>query len=194
MSAAKKNQQETPTKQTVAEKTFLRYDDYWLEKAREMIDSSVETFSKRLKTLNIFLNFLAGGAFIGSTTILTYLQSTNLAVFIFALIPLIFIAIAKYFVSVGGTEPAMETADMRSPTQINKNYGEIIVTLSDQVKYAAKWVGWATAFTLVAFPFAIYFHNLEKATPTPETYLSIQNDGTNLSLQGVLQDAEKVSL
>lgn len=185
----KETQNQAPNK-----KPFVRYDDYWLQKAREMIDGSLEALSGRLNTLDKFLNFLVAGAFIGGVSLTTYLQSKELAVYVFALIPLVTIGIAKYFVNIGGTKPAMEGADMRNPTDINENYAQILVTLALQVKRASIFVGIATAFTLVSLPFAVYFHNQSENTKPPSTYLSIQNDGTNLSLQGVLPDAKKVSV
>lgn len=180
--------------QNITDKPFVRYDDYWLQKGRDMIDGSIETLSKRLTHLDNFLTYLAAGTFLGGISLTTYLESTNIGVYGFVAIPYIFIGIAKFFTNIGGTAPTLETTDMRSPTQINENYAQILVSLSKQVKKASSWVAVATGFTLVLFPLAVYFHNIDKEVEIPKTYLSIQNDASNLSLNGVLPNAEKVSL
>lgn len=172
---------------------FVRYDDYWLQKARTLIDGSIELFSARLATLNNFLNYLALGTFLGGITYTTYKTSTRPEVFGLFVLPLICIAIAKYMVSVGGSDIVMKEKDMRSPTQINDGYNDILKTLSLQVKDAAWWVGFATAVTVVCFPFAMYFQNVANETKTPKSYLSVQSDGNTLSLNGSLSEVEKMS-
>ena len=105
MTKAKKNldsmSEETKEKSTTdhnsAENVLLRYDDYWLRKGRSIVDNSAEALSKRLKTLDNFLNYLAGGTFVGSVALTTYLQSSNIGVYGLVAIPLIFIHLPLYF-------------------------------------------------------------------------------------------------
>ena len=186
--------QETVKKTAAAATPFVRYDDYWLQKARTMIDGSIDVFTKRLKTLNNFLNYLATGTFLGGVSYTTYLESDRLEVYILFIIPLIVIAIAKYYVSVKGSEPAMQEVDMRSPTKINEEYNDILGTLAEQVKEAGRLVAIATGFVLFCLPLAVYFQNHKKTIEPPVNYTSVQYDGSNLNLQANLQKAEKVSL
>ncbi|MDC8005385.1 hypothetical protein POV27_15080 [Aureisphaera galaxeae] len=185
----KNNETETP-----AETPFVRYDEYWLTKARTLIDGSIETFNKRLKTLNNFLNYLAGGTFLAGASFATYMKSTELEVYVLAAIPLLVIAVAKMFVGVKGSEPAMEDTNMRSPAEINEDYAKLLTKLSGQVKEAGVWVGIATAFTLVCLPFSIYFHNKHAAVEQPASYVHIESDGTEVRVTGLLPKGEDISV
>ena len=187
--------QNNDTHQKTTEKPFIRYDDYWLQKGRQMIDGSIETLTNRLTNLNNFLNYLAAGTFLSGISITTYLQSANIGVYWLVAIPLIFIGIAKFFISVGATTPDIETTDMRSPTQINENYAQILIKLSKKVKKASQWVAISTGFTLALLPFAVYLHNCEQQVEIPKTYLSIQDEGSVLSLEGILPtDTKTINL
>ncbi|GAB5400956.1 MAG: hypothetical protein Aureis2KO_25410 [Aureisphaera sp.] len=188
MSEVKKNET------AAAETPFVRYDEYWLQKARTLIDDSVALFTRRLTTLNKFLNYLAAGTFLGGITFTTYTQSPHLEVYLLAVIPFIFIAIAKYRVGVKGSEPAITDTNMRSPSEINQDYGELLKTLSAQTKDATIWVAIATAFTLVCLPFAVFFQNrLSQVTP-PAQYVSVQNVNKVVQVHGLLPKAENISV
>lgn len=187
-------QKNNPSPQESSDKPFLRYDDYWLQKGREIVDGSIETLSKRLTALNNYLNYLIGGTFITGTALSTYLKSSKFEVYALVAIAIIAVAIAKFMVGVKGSAPVSKTTDMRSPTQINEDYGRIITKLSKQVNEAAGAVGAATFIALLCMPFAVYFHNCESEKELPKTYLSITDDGSNLKLNGALENAQKVSL
>jgi len=121
---ASQTQNNTPSPHESNDKTFLRYDDYWLQKGREMVDGSFETLSKRLTALNNYLNYLIGGTFITGTALTTYLKSPKFEVYVLVAIPVIAVAIAKFMIGIKGSEPVSKNTDMRSPTQINEDYGK----------------------------------------------------------------------
>lgn len=177
---------------SAANTPFVRYDEYWLQKARTLIDDSVALFTRRLNTLNKFLNYLAAGTFLGGITYTTYTQSPHLEVYVLAIIPFIFIAIAKYRVGVKGSEPAITDTNMRSPSEINQDYGELLKTISTQTKDATLWVAIATGFTLVCLPFAVFFQNRHAEVKTPDSYVNIQSDAHNVHIEGLLPKGEHV--
>lgn len=177
-----KKQAKTNNSQT--SKDWLQYDEYWLLKGREIINNTVTTLEKRLKTLNTFLNYLAAGTFFGGISFSTYVESKNIAVYILIVIPLLSIAYAKYEVGIKGGQVINESTDMRSPNQINKEYNGILTKLIKQVKEATLTVGIATGFTLACLPFAVYFHNSQKSIQAEGEYFAIQYDSKTLKVTG----------
>lgn len=163
---------------------FFQYDEYWLKKGRSIIDNTISTLEKRIKNLNTFLNYLVAGTFFGGVSFSTYVESTNLAVYILITIPLIFIVIAKYKVGVKGGNIISESVDMRSPTQINKEYNDTLQKLTAKVREATLAVAVATGFSLVCLPFAVFFHNKEKSNTIDGEYFVVQYDSKILKVSG----------
>lgn len=172
---------------------FKQYDEYWLSKARMQLDGDIDRYSRRLKTLYKFLDYLAAGTFFGGVAFTTYLKSTNLIVYLLFIVPLLTIAIGKYYVGVKGTEVISKETDMRSPTQINKYYVAIVKKLSEQVKEAASFVGIATGVTLTLLPFGIYIQNLEEDNTIDGKFLVVQYDQANLTINGNIPESKKVT-
>ncbi len=175
---------------------FERYDDYWLKKARTFIDESLNVFSERLKSLNNFLNYLAGGTFIGGASYTAFLQSKELLVFISFIIPVFFIGMAKFAITYGAGKIEMRQTDMRSPTQINDSYNAIVSRIALNIKRSSVWVGAATFFSLVCFPMANYFHNQEERINVPKNLISVtRNTKKNeLAINGNLEKVEKIHI
>ncbi|GMN07492.1 hypothetical protein MTsPCn5_28810 [Croceitalea sp. MTPC5] len=173
---------------------FVRYDEYWLQKARDSIDGTTQALTQRLESLNKFLNYLVAGAFlgVGGVTYATYLESPKWYIYLAFIIPLVIVGIAKYKVSIDGGELELRNTDMRSPTQINEAYFRIIAAQSKKVKDAAGYVGLATFFILICFPLAIFLQNLEESKDVPDTYFSVTTDSKSLYIQGNLGNVEKV--
>ncbi len=175
-------------------KDFIRYDDYWLQKARTYIDGSLDVLSARIKSLNNFLNYLAGGAFIGGASYTTFLQSKEPLVFVSFIIPFFFIAMAKFAISFGASKIEMRETDMRSPTQINDSYNSLISRIALNIKRSSGWVGAATFFSLICFPMANYFHNQEKELYVPKNHISVSaNTKKNeLLINGSFEKLDKI--
>ena len=176
---------------------FVRYDEYWLQKARTSIDNLTLSLSNRLESLNKFLNYLVAGTFLGlgGITFTAFLESTKWHIFLIFILPLIFIGIAKYKVSVVAGELEFKETDMRSPTQINDAFFKSIKVQSAHVKNAASYVGMATTFTLICFPLAIFLQNLEDSNEIPETYFSVTTDSDKkVFLHGSLPEIESLSV
>ncbi len=176
--------------------SFDRYDDYWLKKARTLIDESLNVFSERLKSLNSFLNYLAGGTFIGAAGYTTFLQSKEILVFVSFIIPIFFIGMAKFAITYGAGKIEMRQTDMRSPTQINDSYNTIISRIALNIKRSSGWVGAATFFSLICFPMANYFHNQEPELNISNNFISVSADikKNELLIIGNLKKAENTHI
>ncbi|UII78582.1 hypothetical protein [Flagellimonas sp. CMM7] len=173
---------------------FERYDDYWLKKARTFIDESLDSLSARIKSLNNFLNYLAGGTFIGGASYTTFLQSKELSVFVSFIIPIFFIGMAKFAITYGAGKIEMRDTDMRSPTQINDSYNAIISRIALNIKRSSGWVGVATFFSLICFPMANYFHNQEPELDIPKNFISVtaHTKENELVINGNLDNVEQI--
>ncbi len=174
--------------------SFVQYDEYWLQKARQLIDNSVEVFTKRLKSLNDFLDYLAAGTFLGFTGFAVYLKSSEPTVYWLVVIPLVAVAAAKWFVNVQGTQIALEETHMRSPSAINEYYTNMVVILSKQVRNAAIVVAGATLLSLALVPWAVYFHNRLSEIKIPDSYVHISYDDEKVEASGLLPKVDNIYL
>lgn len=142
------------------------FDDFWIGRGQKLVEDTFTNLNKRLSNYIAYLKYLKGFFIISGLTTLGFYQTTDPWVFGSFIIPVIFLYLATFQISVA-SEVQIEQLDLRSPLKINEAFHDLVIGLKEEVENARSTVAWTTIVVLIGGTIAIY--NLNKQNESGQT-------------------------
>ena len=173
-------------------KASIRFDEYWMEKGRTIVDGTLEGLEKRHKRLMEFLNYLGGGTFIAGTTWAAVMGTTNPLVYLFFALPLVAIVVTKYQIGVELTNPDFGRFDIRSPLQIQNFYNSLVNSRREKLRQGQQALQLILGLVVICYPLGLWFHNLDKAETKTTDPVEILSYETSTRVKGQFDDSQQM--
>jgi hypothetical protein len=166
------------------------FDEFWLDKGQDLVTNTIKNLNQHLTNYRIYLDALTGLYLLGGATAQAFYQSTNLIVYLCFIIPMVFVQIGRYRISVG-QKVDLEGLDIRSPIKINDAHNKLVLSLKMGIDRAKSAMFYATVLVVIGAAVGMYNLNIDNKLKEEEKMVKEREKELVKMDDEILKDAKK---
>ncbi len=138
------------------------FDDYWVNRGKKFIDDSLENLKKTFERYRTYLNGLSVSTFVGGITLESFLQTTNLVLYLGFIVPVILFQLARLLFDIELSSPSFVRLDPRRPLRVRAAYELFLNRLRKKLKTGREVAAWVTLVGIVCIPSSLFYSLQER--------------------------------